>query len=516
MFLTYLRRELLNRRRQTVIVALGLAIGIALVSVVSAVSGGVKDSQDKVLESLYGVGTDITVTQQAAPGTDRPRFDIGAGDGASSGGTRTFSRTSLATQRGATTFDDATIEKIKAADGVGAVATALKLTNRTFEGQLPDFAQGGDRGFAPGGQTQGGQTPSMNQGTVDPNSPTTTISFSGGSDGRGGAAFSVNEFSVMGITSGKAEVGPVASVELSKGRLLSAADNGKKVAVIDSAYATTESLKVGGTITVADKEFSIVGIVAPAAGATETASNVYIPIDVARDLANIDSGVTNVYVKATDGSTVAAAQAALEKILPDATVSTSADLAETVSGSLSTAGDLITNFGRWLSVIVIIVAFVLAMLFTMGGVARRTREFGTLKALGWRSNRIVRQVMAESIVQGLIGGVVGAAIAFGGVAVVNAVAPTLQASTGGFAGLAQTNAGIGQFGPPGGFGGDGGPRPFGGRGATTIDVVLNAHITPSILAAAVGLAVLGGVLAGAAGGMRASRLHPAESLRSVA
>jgi len=32
------------------------------------------------------------------------------------------------------------------------------------------------------------------------------------------------------------------------------------------------------------------------------------------------------------------------------------------------------------------------------------REFGTLKAFGWRSSRIAGQVMAESAVTGIIGG----------------------------------------------------------------------------------------------------------------
>jgi ABC-type antimicrobial peptide transport system permease subunit len=216
---------------------------------------------------------------------------------------------------------------------------------------------------------------------------------------------------------------------------------------------------------------------------------------------------------------VKAASTALTTLLPDATISTSADLAEAVSGSLSTASDLMSNMGKWLSIIVLIVAFVLASLFTMAGVARRTREFGTLKALGWKSNKIVRQVMAESVVQGVLGGVIGGVLAFGGVAIVNAVAPTLKATTGGtgFGGRNFGNPG-GGFGPMGGGNGPGGNGPFGGRipGQSTFDVVLHAAVTPKILCLAVGLAVLGGLLAGAAGGMRAARLRPAESLRSVA
>ena len=62
MFGTYLVRELTNRRKQTIIIALGMALAIALVIVVNAVSAGVKDAQASVLESIYGVGTDVTVS----------------------------------------------------------------------------------------------------------------------------------------------------------------------------------------------------------------------------------------------------------------------------------------------------------------------------------------------------------------------------------------------------------------------------------------------------------------------
>jgi len=526
-FFTYLRRELLNRRRQTVIVSIGLAIGIALVTTVSAISSGVKDSQAQVLDSLYGIGTDISITQRAAPGDGPPRFDIGSGDGQQVGGVQTISRTRLRTERGASTFDDATIEKILSTQGVAAVATALKLTNTTFEGELPTFMQrrqGNEGGqFVQGGDSQ--RIPGApSQAPVVTAAPTTTVVVpTGGADGKGGSAFSIVEFSVLGITSDQVEVGPMASVDLKSGRMLTTADVGKYNAVLDATYATTESLTLKSSITVAGKNFAVVGLVGPSAGAAETASNVYIPIDVARTLAGVTSGVTNVYVKASGGDSVSAASTALTALLPDATISTSADLAKTVSGSLSTASDLLSSFGKWLSIIVLIVAFALAMLFTMSGVTRRTREFGTLKALGWKSNKIVRQVMAESVVQGVLGGIIGAVIAFGAVIAVNAFAPTLKAATGG------------GFGGGGGgrFGGGGGPNPFGGggtgapggfgggiraqvSGSSTFDVVLHAVITPSILALAIGLAVVGGVFAGAAGGMRAARLRPAESLRSVA
>ena len=87
MFFTYLRRELAGRRRQTAIIAIGMALAIALVMIVNAVSTGVKDAQGSVLESVYGVGTDLTVSQEPTPpregeaGQGPGRFEFGADDG---------------------------------------------------------------------------------------------------------------------------------------------------------------------------------------------------------------------------------------------------------------------------------------------------------------------------------------------------------------------------------------------------------------------------------------------------
>src|SRR5487761_669504 len=85
MFFTYLWRELRRRARQAIFIAVGLALGIGLVITVTAAASGVKNAQGTVLHSLYGVGTDITVTKA-------PTAGAGNGFGFSAGG-RIGSRT---------------------------------------------------------------------------------------------------------------------------------------------------------------------------------------------------------------------------------------------------------------------------------------------------------------------------------------------------------------------------------------------------------------------------------------
>ena len=135
-------------------------------------------------------------------------------------------------------------------------------------------------------------------------------------------------------------------------------------------------------------------------------------------------------MQATSADRIDALQADIEEALPDATVSTQADLAASVSGSLASASSLISNLGLWVSLAVLVAAFLIAILLTIQGVTRRTREFGTLKAIGWSNRRIVGQVAGESLVQGLIGGAAGLALGLAGIWVVNLIAPTIGGSAG--------------------------------------------------------------------------------------
>lgn len=481
MYGTYLRRELAGRTKQTVIVAVGLAIAIALVIVVNALSAGVRDAQSQALSSVYGVGTDLTVTgAQSEPGQGGggPRFDFGADDGATSDGTTTLSQSRLMTDMRRGTLDASTVSIVSGLDGVSAATGALSLTNTTFSGQMPD------RSADQGQGQQMGEPPA-----------------GGGPGGDGGSAFGVDSFSVLGVDPA-ASVGPLSAVTVSEGRALDASDAGANVAVVDATYAASAGLAVGGTVDVAGTAMQIVGIVASASADADTAANVYLPLDVAQTLAGVGDVVSTVYVQASSADAIDAVQGEITAALPDATVSSQSELAATVSGSLSSASSMISNLGTWLSIVVLLVALALAVLFTISGVTRRTREFGTLKAIGWSNGRIVRQVAGESLAQGLLGGIAGLILGLGGILLVNVISPTASA----------TSAGPGGQGGPGA----GGPGGFGQAASQATDIVLSAPITPVVVVAAVGIAVLGGVLAGAFGGWRAARLSPAAALRSVA
>jgi ABC-type antimicrobial peptide transport system permease subunit len=180
---------------------------------------------------------------------------------------------------------------------------------------------------------------------------------------------------------------------------------------------------------------------------------------------------------------------------------TTQDLANQVSGSLVDAKNLSSKLGTALAIVALAAAFGIASLLTLSSVNKRTREIGTLKAVGWRQWLVVRQISGESVAQGLLGGIVGAILGIGGARVIDALGSSLKATVG---------SATGGIGPPGG-------GPFGqgevASGATS--VALGAPIHAGVIVLAIALAVLGGVIAGAVGGSRAARLRPAEALRSV-
>ncbi len=482
-FVTYLRRELRRRMRQAIFVALGLAVGIGLVVTVSAASAGVKKADASVLSSLYGVGTDVTVTGQA-PQPKKP---------SSNGQPPKGSTTIQGSPSGATICQNGKCEN--AAGKTVSTLAPEYLPIRSAE--VADVARLHDVRAAAGGLL-------LTDNTI-------TFPKDFGSSG-GSAPPTPNTISLEGVDTAHTKLGPLSNASLTSGHSFTAADSDSDVAVVDSGYATSNSLKVGSTVTIDSVKFTVIGIVRQPQASSPP--DVYIPLKVAQSLKTgplgVETGdVNTIYVTAASAADIPAVQHEIATLLPHATVTTAASLASEVTGSLSTAAKLINDLGKWLAVAVLIAAFAVASLLTMSAVARRVAEFGTLKAVGWRTRRIVVQVLGESVAMGVVGAAVGVGLGFAGAAIISKVAPKLPA-------LIPGSSGGGNFqsqtvGGPGGV-----SRVIGGTPDRTIHVPLHPSITVNVIVLAVILAVAGGLLAGSFGSWRIAKLRPADALSRVA
>jgi putative ABC transport system permease protein len=451
----YLRRELRGRIRQTIPVVLGLALAAGLIITVNGASRGVADAQRGVLHSLYGIGTDITVTTRESAAATGPASGSQVFRPGDKAARADFARV----PPGLGVLDATAAASIRQLRGVADVAAGLSL----IETKLT--------------------IPAANQQSSQLPLPTT--------------------FTVDGVDITHAGLGPYASRRLVSGRSLTVADG--NAAVVDSRYAAANGLTTGSTVIIAKVRFTVVGVIDQPQGAG--AADVYVPLARAQAAALLPGKADTIYVAAASAAYIPAVHDAIARLLPTATVTSSADLAQKVSGSLAAASSLATDLGRWVVIAVLLAAFALAALLTLAAVTRRIRELGTLKALGWRGKRIVAQIMAESAATGVVGAILGTALGLGGIALIDAIAPSLTAT------VAQNPGSA----PPEGALITGGTvrKVQLSDSLHTVAVHLSAPVTASIILLAVAVAVSGAVIAGACAAWRASRLAPATALVQV-
>ncbi len=481
-FLTYMLSELRRRSGRTLLTALGLGLGVGLVVTVNALSTGLDRAQAAILEPLTGVGTDMSVSrpieldssdsggfprlseseqQQLRDENGGGRFGLQA---LGEPGERFSRDTFVATSQ--LSFAATEVDEILALDGVAAAAGGLTLNSIHIEGVVPE--QNRQPGF--------GQTPAPGGGP--PNNIDAT------------------NLSVSGVDEKVEELGAITPGQVTAGRYFRS--GAPREAILNESYASRENIGVGDDLKLGGKTFIVVGIAETPIGGE--ASDVYVKLDQLQALSGRMGRVNVAYVRADRAADVETVAASIERTLDGAAVTTAADLASRVSGTLVDAKNLAGSLGKALMFVGLLAAFLIASLLTLSSVTKRVRELGTLKALGWSQRLVVRQVTGESLVQGLFGGLIGVAVGVSGAFAIGAFGPTLQATVSAAA--------------------EQGPRAFGpfGQGAvepSATEVVLDAPISPTIVLLAVGLALLGGLVAGAVGSLRASRLRPADALRHI-
>ena len=554
-YLRYLRAELVRRRGRTILTLLSLAVGVGLVIAIASLSKGLDEAQSETLDPLAGIGTDLTVTRTAEEDAGGGRFGGGGARDVVEANQAVITDLSKLGKAGTQfvhdfflpgaqlTFTEAQAKEIETLDGVAAVSAGLTLQAVHQEGKVPKIVAkiqtGGDRidvdrviapptaaeqakieaclaklgipapgqgqgpGANPGGGLGGGQdggervggnreafaqclpermrrfratitTPRETlQQVLDP--PQTDIKS--------------ESYTIGGVQLGDPTMGLVTAAQVSAGRFL----QGGREALVSATYAARKSLKVGSKLNLNGTTFTVVGLVNPPLGGQGV--DVYLPLAQLQKLSDQKGLVNVVLVRADDSASVAAVEQRIQTTYVQAEVASAKQVAGTISGSLVDAANLSHSLGLALSIVAAVAAFLLAALLALSSVGKRVRELGTLKALGWTQRLVVRQVAAESLAQGVLGGVLGVALGVGVALLVGLFGPTLTASstTGGGSLL-----GVEQV-----------------ARTTSEAVSLTAPVGIPILLAGFGLAVIGGLLAGVAGALRAARLRPADALRTV-
>jgi len=220
---------------------------------------------------------------------------------------------------------------------------------------------------------------------------------------------------VLGIEQNNT-IGPaVLRSAVTEGRFL---DDGKSEALVEAAYARQFGIRVGDMVSVNGSKFSVVGLMDASRAAKIAVANLYMSLADAEGLAASSKNLQTVspfapgdvnllFIKA-DQEKITPLAASLKEILgKKATVATPESFLKLL-GSLFALSD---KFTLAASLIAIIVAVLIAFKTMAGNIAERAREIGVLKAVGWTNRNVVAQLLAESVVQCFLAGILGLLIA---------------------------------------------------------------------------------------------------------
>ena len=273
----------------------------------------------------------------------------------------------------------------------------------------------------------------------------------------GASSTGAEGFSVLGIDSDKLILEGIDSVN---GTIYT--NGSSNQLILGQTAAKNLNKTVGSTITIFGSNFTVTGIYQT--GNFMTDGGAFMSLDTLQNLTSNDGKVSDIAVKAADNANVTTVSQSIQNAYPNQlTATTAADQASRINQSLG----FINEASTAISLLAIVIGGIGIINVMIMSVFERTREIGVLKAVGWRSSRILTMILGESIILTLTAAVVGIVV---GVAGVYALLPLI------------------------------------GSGFQPV-------LSAGILLRALGIAFLVGVIGGLYPAYRASRLPPTEALR---
>ena len=370
----------------------------------------------------------------------------------------------------------------------------------------PEFGGGFRPGEFGGGAFGGGGTTAMNETLYSDVSSlenvaavTLTLEASEGTEQTVemmGRSFTrlVPDYVIKGVSLTSDLVGsyPILPTNITEGRNLQAGDSG--VVLLSENNTAFFNAGVGDTVEILDQSFTVIGVYG--SSGVEDVMTLYMDLSEAQSVTNNTGYITSLTVFADNSDVVTDVATAISSLHPELSVTTGQqrlDQLEAMKTNYETALDNAeTTVAQTQSVavqeiIVAVAATSLIVLFVMLYTVReRTKEIGTLKAIGFSNWTVMSQFMLEGVILSLIAGVVGITIA-------SVAAPALSGLL-----LPAVSQGA-----------------FGSRflSAANSGATAAVTLTPELVLIALGGAAFLGTLGSLYPSWKASRTRPAEAMR---
>jgi putative ABC transport system permease protein len=300
----------------------------------------------------------------------------------------------------------------------------------------------------------------------------------------------VTDYTIEGIplTSTLVDGYSVLPTNITSGRNLNVGESG--VVLLSENNSKFFDATVGDSITIVNETFTIVGIYSPSS--TESVQTLYMNLSDAQRITNNTGYITSMKVFTANADTVDSVASEIKSLHSELTVTTQQELltqlqqqqsryAEALSSAQSSIAS--TQATATQEIIVVVAATSLIVLFVMLYTVReRTKEIGTLKAIGFSNKVVMGQFLIEGLLLSTIAGVVGIAIA-------SFAAPTLSSLL-----LPSVGSTIG----------------FGNMGNAVANQVT---LSTDLMLEALGGAMARGVIGPLYPAWRAAKIRPAEAMR---
>lgn len=245
--------------------------------------------------------------------------------------------------------------------------------------------------------------------------------------------------------------------------------DGQAEVILGDLLAGTLNKKAGDAIEIQGSSFTVTAIYH--GGSALEAGAVIMPLDQLQQLSSLQGKVSTIHVRLRPAPATEApeaylkrAQAQIEAALPG---TRAVPAAERASNNQFVR---LAHASAWGTSSIAVLIGILGIANTMAmSVFERTREIGILRALGWKRGQVMVLIQLEAVVLGLGGGFLGIAFGWSALRLLAALPQTAS--------------------------------------------IVSASFPFWLLAEALGIAVLAGLIAGAMPAWRAARLSPVEALR---
>lgn len=234
----------------------------------------------------------------------------------------------------------------------------------------------------------------LNHGEVDQSKSTEALFTP--IQGSNGAQYTM----IVGITPGKEQAFIENTTVTGKSSLAGESDN---AVILGSEAAKNYNATVGSNITVQGNHYKVIGIMKKVGtGWPLTIDNsIIMSLSHAQSVTEM-SGLISTVIISPNGS-IDTAETSLQDAYPSYTIYSQKDTQKTIDDNLSQ----IRIFMNMISAFIFVVSVIIIMIVMMMSVKEKTKEIGTMRAIGTSKRKIMALIIYESLILSLIGGFIG-------------------------------------------------------------------------------------------------------------